>query len=126
MDVRRIIQEELKTVFNNRKIDYPYYKVEKLVDYYKSEYDDYMDKQGWNIFQSDSPSLFDKYKSDSGYFWQVQVVDEPYGEAGFYDKEGNALIGISTDEEAIELARKTGLMIDDYGVITGFQGQSLL
>jgi hypothetical protein len=127
MNIRRIIQEELKSVFDTKeKIEYPYYKIEKLIDYYKSEFSDYMDKQGWNIFQSDAPSLFDRYNSDSGYFWRVEVIDEPYGEAGFYDEEGNSLVGISTDEEAIELARKTGLMIDNLGVIIGFQSQSLL
>jgi len=54
IDIRKIIQEEFEKIF---KIDYPYHKIEKLVDYYKEEFDDYMDKQGWNIFQSDSPSL---------------------------------------------------------------------
>jgi len=122
--IRKIIREELERIF---KTDYPYHKIEKLVSYYKEEYRDYMDKQGWFIFQSDSPSIGDKYNSDyNGYFWQVQVVDEPYGEAGFYNKKGNALIGIKTDQEAIQLARKTGLMVDDNGLVYGFQGHSLL
>lgn len=124
LDIRKIVKEELERVF---KIDYPYYKIEKLVDYYKEEFEDYMNKQGWDIFQSDSPSLNNKYNSDNnGYFWQVQVIDEPYGEAGFYSELGNALIGITTDQEAFELARKTGLMVDELGAVYGFQGNSLL
>jgi len=70
--------------------------------------------------------FYDKYNTDGDYFWQIQVVDEPYGEAGFYDQDKNAVIGISTDQEAIGLARKTGLMVDDDGVVFGFQGHSLL
>ena len=122
MNLRKIIREEIQKSF---KKNYPYYKIEKLIDFYKEEFQDYMNKQGWDIFESDNPIFYDNYKSDGGYFWQVQVIDEPYGESGFYDEKGNALIGITTDQEAINLARKTGLMVDDDGLVYGFKGTSL-
>ena len=120
-EIRRIIREVIED-----KIDYPYEKVEKLVDYFKEEYQDYMNKQGWDIFVSDSEVPLEKYKSKNYLFFQIEKIDEPYGEAGFYEEPGNALIGISSDVEAIELARKLKLMVDDYGVVYGYDGVSFL
>lgn len=99
-------------------------KIDRFVAWLKSEYGDYMDKQGWNIFDIQGSSIVSDYDLDNGEsLYQVQVVDHP---EEFYDEDGNALIGISTDQEAWDRAARIGIMLDDNGVVIGFDGQSFL
>jgi hypothetical protein len=112
--------------FNN-KIFYDYDKIKKFVDWFESEYGDYALKQGWAIFDSDTELPNEKYHSErtyngkilNGYYWQVQRLDSP--------GKDEAQFGIlDNDTQADELARKLGLMVDKYGVVYGWDGQSFL
>ena len=49
--------------FNNKegKIIYDFDKVTKLINYFNSEYEDYPNKQGWGIFDSDTEIPNEKY-----------------------------------------------------------------
>ena len=52
----------------------------------------------------------------NGYYWQVQRLDNP--------GEGEALLGkLKNDYQADELAKKLGLMLDEFGVVIGWEGQ---
>ena len=106
---------------------YDFDKIGKLVDWFKNEYEDYSIKQGWSIFDSDDEAPNEKYdsirilndKEMSGYYWQVQRLDDP--------EDNEALFGkLKSDEQAYDLARKTGLMVDEYGVVYGWDGKSFI
>jgi len=120
--IRRILREEL-----NEKIIYPFDKIGKLVNWFNDEYGDYPNKQGWAIFDSDTELPNEKYhsirnykgKTLNGYYWQVQRLDNP--------EEGEALFGrLYNDFDADRMARKLGLMVDEFGVIYGYDGVSFL
>ena len=110
----------------NSKIEYPFDKIGKFVGWFIDEYGDYPEKQGWTIFHSDTLIPDEKYHSDRiwkdinvGGYWQVQRLDFP--------GEGEALIGrLDNDDSADDLAKKMGLMVDEYGVVYGWNGQSFL
>ena len=102
------------------KVVYPYSRIAKFLDWYEKEWGDYAKEQGWGIFTSDSDTPKIKYKAEPGnkynYVFEVQRIDDPI--------EGEALMGkLKTDMEAERLAEKTGLMLDEYGVIIGFNGE---
>lgn len=111
----------------NYKILYDYDKIKKFVDWFQSEYSDYTHKQGWAIFDSDTESPNVKYHSIrkyngkilNSYYWQVQRLDSPGEEEALFGRLPN-------DYKADELARKLGLMVDEYGVVYGWNGQSFL
>jgi len=109
------------------KQKYPFDKIKKFIDWFQREYGDYAAKQGWAIFDSDTEAPNEKYHSErayggkilTGYYWQIQRLDSP--------GEGEALFGkLPNDYKADELAEKLGLMIDEYGVVIGYKGQSFL
>lgn len=109
------------------KTFYDFDKIKKFVDWFQSEYSDYTLKQGWSIFDSDSEVPNQKYYSErtyngnklNGYYWQVQRLDDP--------SDDEALFGsLDNDFKADDLARKLGLMVDEYGVVYGWDGQSFL
>lgn len=105
------------------KIVYPYKKISKLIDWFESEFGDYAKQQGWSIFSSDTDIPKIKYKPEEGnkynIFFQVQRIDDP--------EEGEAITGrLKNDQQAEELAKKTGLMIDEFGVVIGWDGESFL
>lgn len=109
------------------KTFYDFDKIKKFVDWFQSEYSDYTLKQGWSIFDSDSEAPNQKYHSErtyngnklNGYYWQVQRLDDP--------SDDEALFGsLDNDFKADDLARKLGLMVDEYGVVYGWDGQSFL
>lgn len=125
----RLVNEDMKVDSFGRlqdeetKILYPYNKIGKLVDWFQSEYGDYAEKQGWSIFDSDTEVPHIKYKFEPSNknksVYQVQRFDDP--------EEGQALFGrLKNDYEADDLARKLGLMVDEYGVVIGWDGQSFL
>ena len=111
----------------DHKIFYDFDKIGKFVNWFNTEYEDYPTKQGWAIFDSDTELPNKKYHSErtykgkilTGYYWQVQRLDNP--------DDGEALFGrLYNDFQADDLARKTGLMVDEYGVVYGWDGQSFL
>lgn len=58
-------------------------------------------------------------ENNHGYYWQVQRLDNP--------EDDEALLGkLQNDFKADDLARKLGLMVDEYGVVYGFNGKSFL
>lgn len=106
-----------------KKILYPFKKVSKFVEWFQSEFGKYAASQGWSIFDSDTDIPNVKYKheptnSRKSYF-QVQRLDDP--------EEGEAQFGrLKNDYQADELAKKLGIMIDEYGVVIGWDGNSFL
>jgi hypothetical protein len=112
--------------FDN-KIFYDFDKIKKFVDWFQSEYSEYTHKQGWAIFDSDTEAPNDKYHSErtfngkklNGYYWQVQRLDSPSDDEALFGKLPN-------DYNADDLARKLGLMVDEYGVVYGWDSQSFL
>ena len=54
--IRKFIRE---AKLNSRKID-------RFVAWLKSEYGDYMDKQGWNVFDIQGSSIASDYDIDGG------------------------------------------------------------
>ena len=109
------------------KIFYDFDKIKKFVDLFQSEYSEYTTKQGWAIFDSDTEIPNEKYhsvrtlngKKLNGYYWQVQRLDDPGDDEALFGK-------LQNDFKADDLARKLGLMVDEYGVVYGFDGQSFL
>jgi hypothetical protein len=118
-NIKRILREEY-----DDKIIYPFDKIEKFVKWFNDEYGDYSNKQGWAIFDSDTEIPNKKYhsirnykgKKLNGYYWQIQRLDNP--------DENEALFGkLPNDLEADRMARKIGIMVDEYGVVIGWDGQ---
>jgi len=102
------------------KIVYPYRKIAKFLDWYEKEWGKYAEEQGWFIVTSDTDQPKIKYKPEEGnkfnLFFQVQRIDDPM--------EGEAITGrLKNDFEAEELAKKTGLMLDEFGVVIGWEGE---
>jgi hypothetical protein len=103
------------------KINYPYKKIGVFVKWFNQEYKGYPEKQGWSIFSADTEIPNVKYISDGprGGYWQIQKLDFP--------GKGEALIGnLENDHVADDMARKVGLMVDEYGVVHGYRGKSFL
>lgn len=122
----KIINENMKVDSFGRlqdegaKILYPHEKISKFVNWFQSEYGDYAAKQGWGIFDSDTELPHTKYKFEPSNKWmavfQIQRIDNP--------GEGEALFGrLKNDYNADDLARKLGLMVDEYGVVIGWDGE---
>ena len=98
------------------KILYPYEKISKFVEWFRDEWGDYVRKQGWDIFLSDSSEPTEKYtlKSEMAGFFMVERIDDPI--------QGEGLFGrLKSDIQAEELAKKIGLVLDEYGVVIGWQ-----
>lgn len=107
----------------DNKITYPYKKIAKFLKWYEQEWGSYAEEQGWFIVTSDTDTPKIKYKAEEGnkynLFFQVQRIDDPM--------EGEAKFGrLKNDSEADELAKKTGLMLDEFGVVIGWEGESFL
>lgn len=100
------------------KIFYPFKTIKHFIEWFNEEYKGYAEAQGWSIFDSDTNAPNKKYVSNGNY-WQIQKLDAPGA--------GEALIGnLSSDDDADIMAKKLGLMIDEYGVIYGWEGTSFL
>lgn len=102
------------------KIIYPYKRISKFVNWFDKEYGDYAQKQGWFIVTSDTEVPKIRYKPEDGnkfnLFFQVQRIDDPM--------EGEALFGkLKNDHEADELAKKLGLVLDEHGVVIGWDNE---
>lgn len=105
------------------KIVYPYKKIAKFLNWYEEEWGNYAKEQGWFVVTSDTDAPKERYKPEPdnkfNLFFQVQRIDDPM--------EGEALFGkLKNDFEADELAKNTGLMLDKYGVVIGYDGESFL
>lgn len=105
---------------DDSKIVYPYSRIAKFVTWFDKEFGDYAAKQGWFIVSSDSDAPKIRYKPEDGnkfnLFFQVQRIDDPM--------EGEALFGrLKNDHQADELAKKIGLVLDEYGVVIGWENE---
>lgn len=125
----RILNEVL--VYDNEsgelkdKILYPFDRIGNFVKWFTEEYGNYPETQGWAIFDSDTEVPNEKYHSDRKYmgryvggYWQIQKLDSPGEDEGL----GN----VPTDDAADELAKKLGIMVDEYGIVYGYDGMSFL
>jgi hypothetical protein len=100
---------------NNEKIIYPYNQIKYFVDWFQNFFSKKAEEQGWGIFDSDTSQPLEKYISDSGKyqrFWQIESIDE--------------LELLKSDLDADKLAKKMGLMLDEYGLVIGYNGISFL
>ena len=74
-----------------------------------------MEDEGWFISYSSAMNITDKYNvsysNKVGDFWQVQKDDTS---------------DLIDDMEAEQYAKKYGLLIDDYGVVIGYNNVSFL
>ncbi len=105
---------------DDSKIVYPYSKIAKFVTWFDKEFGDYAAKQGWFIVSSDSDVPKIRYQPEDGnkfnLFFQVQRIDDPM--------DGEALFGrLKNDQEAYELAKKIGLVLDENGVVIGWENE---
>jgi len=112
-DFGRLHDDDSKTL-------YPYARIAKFVTWFDKEFGDYAAKQGWFIVSSDSDIPKIRYKPEDGnkfnLFFQVQRIDDPM--------EGEALFGrLKNDHEADELAKKLGLVLDEHGVVIGWDNE---
>lgn len=99
---------------NSNKIIYPYNEMESFINWFNKNYYKIAEEQGWGIFDSDTEVPTKEYISNDSYrgaFWQIQQYDD---------------LLLNSDTEAEELARSMGLMIDEYGLIIGFDGISFI
>lgn len=115
--------------FNFGMIPYPFDKIGEFIKWFQDEWGEYAAKQGWGVFDSDSEIPNNKYHSErkdsitgkilNGYYWQVQRLDDP--------NENEALFGkLKNDYVADDMARKLGLMVDEYGVVYGWKNKNFL
>ena len=135
-DLKQIIREFLNEAYIDQdgelkdfdfKVFYDFDKIKKFVDWFQSEHGDYALKQGWSIFDSDTEQPNEKYHSErtykgkklNGYYWQVQRLDSPEDDEALFGK-------LKNDYAADDLARKLGLMVDEYGVVYGWDGKSFI
>jgi len=96
----------------------PYYSVELFAPFINWFYDNFhtqMEDEGWFISYSSAMNITDKYNvsysNKVGDFWQVQKDDTS---------------DLIDDMEAEQYAKKYGLLIDDYGVVIGYNNVSFL
>ena len=124
--IRKILRESMhvdswgRLHDNESKILYPFKKIEKFVEWFQEEYGDYAKRQGWAIFDSDTelPNIKYKHEPTNKYhsFWQIQRLDNP--------DENEALFGkLKDDYVADDLAKKLGIMVDEFGVVIGWDGE---
>jgi len=101
---------------NSNKIIYPYDEMKSFINWFNKNYYKIAEEQGWGIFSSDTETPEKEYISNDSSlygrcFWQIQHYDD---------------LLLNSDTEADELARSMGLMIDEYGLIIGFDGVSFI
>ncbi len=114
-------------------IYYPYNELKPFIDEFQKNYGDYTESQGWAIFDSDTENPNDKYdveirrqmkEYETGRYpggrvtynfnyWQIEKLD------------GNN-VGLNSDEDAYKLAEKLGVIVDELGVVRGFDGNDLV
>ena len=112
---------KLKGFFNlSGNLYYPYNELKPYIDEFQNRYSDYTEKQGWGIFDSDTERANDKYQKvvdNTGRivynfnYWDIEKFDD--GE-------------LEKDIDAIELAKEMGIIVDEYGVIQGFNDVNLV
>ena len=97
---------------------YPFEEMSPMIDWFLGEYGDYIQAQGWTIFQSNSSYPLRKYDDKNKGFWSVEKIDDVDSWASDTGKPTFDLV--KTHMEADEKAKEIGLIVDDYGVIQGF------
>ena len=86
---------------NDAKKYYPLKELEPFINWFNSMYGKLAERQGWSIYSSDTSTTSWKYP-----VWQVEKNDD-------------AEI-LKDDSEADNLAKELGLMLDDMGVVIGY------
>jgi len=101
-------------LFENGKPYYDPIEIEHFIDWFIDINEDKMEQEGWFISYSsmDIPSYYNnlQYSNHRGDFWQIQKNDE------------SDLL--ETDGDAERIAKKYGIMFDEYGVVIGYNGIS--
>ena len=106
------------TNFNSfdKKLIYSVDKLMPFIDWFNSVYSKRMKEEGWLISYSQGlkvpDNCYTEYINKFGDFWQIQRNDE------------DAII--EDDLLAEELAKKAGLLVDDYGIVIGYENVSFI
>jgi len=111
---------ELQNLERSDKILYPYATIERFVQWFHKEYEDYSMVQGWIISDADTDIPSEKYESPNDRYWTIERIDDPDS----YD--GLVIHELESDEQAIEKAKRLGLMVDEYGVLYGYKGKKFI
>jgi len=112
---------KLKRFYFGKKYDYE--KMDELIKGFKNEYGEHYNlKQGWEFFHNEPREQHEGiYKSKN--IIEIQSIDDPEDWSKDY---GVYVLELKDDIEAWEAAKKVGFMIDDQGVVYGYEGITCL
>ncbi|MEK6828580.1 MAG: GNAT family N-acetyltransferase [Nanoarchaeota archaeon] len=101
----------------DKRFTYPYEEIWNQIKHYVIDNEKRWKQFGWIISDADYPS--DKYKSynEHGTFLKVEKIDDF---AGGWDLP--ILDILNSDEDAYERAKKEGFIVDENGIVIGFNG----
>jgi len=107
--------KKYENIKDNKKI-YPIDLFQPFIEWFCNLYDDIMKKEGWLISHASGLNIPNEYNvpytNKYGDYWQIQKDDDS--------------ILIKDDIEAEKYAKNCGLLIDDYGIIIGYNNVSFL
>jgi len=105
----------------DKRFDYPYEEMWKLIGDYVNENNGHWNVFGWGVFDAyGSESVDDKYKSSSSSVFKIEKIDE-------LDNQGSPVLDyLSTDEQAYEKAREAGFIVNEDGIILGIGDNRLV
>ena len=101
------IFERIHKISQPAKKIYPLKDIEPFINWFNSMYGKLAERQGWSVYSSDTSMTSWKYP-----VWQVEKNDDTDI--------------LKDDTESDNLAKKLGLMLDDMGVVIGYNGVSFI
>lgn len=100
------------------KILYPTSNIQTFIKWFYPPCKELCSQRGWKITEGNWDSVKTKYQSVRDTFYRVEPIADP--------EEGEALNGVISEEKVNILVKKAGLMVDELGVIYGWEGKSFL
>jgi len=103
------------------RLYYPYEEIwNEIGDFVKANQEKW-EVAGWGIFDAiGNEELDSKYNSSTNSFFHVEKFDE------LDNQEHGVMVYLESDEQARDKAIIEGFMLDDDGIIIGFNGVNLL
>tara|TARA_R110000772_G_scaffold95789_3_gene194157 strand:+ start:6691 stop:7131 length:441 start_codon:yes stop_codon:yes gene_type:complete len=123
---------ELKDFSSTDSLYYPYNELKPYIDEFQKKYSDYTESQGWAVCNSDTEFPNTKYDVEiRRNMKEYQRVVDNEGRIiynfNYWDIEKLDDMGIlKNDLEAEKLAKKLGIIVDEYGVVQGFNDVNLV
>lgn len=122
---------ELKKFSFNDSLYYPYNELKPYVDQFQKKYSDYVESQGWAIFDSDTEVPNVKYdiniRKNMKEYQQKSALTNLRYNLNYWDIEKlDDMQLFKYDIDVYSTARKMGIIVDEYGVIQGFNGKNLV